>query len=170
MLQCVFGQCAVCKLVGLRPGSLHSRTPALVKHAELDHGVVYKVGHLASQGVDFPHYVAFGQASHRRVAGKLSYGVYILSYKQCVEVQPGKSKGCLDSRVAAADNYCIKVHSIYLHRNGRTYSPEYRRWLSRRSARQGRSQPLPDPRPPHQAAFRRPCLSSPSLLHPETCL
>ena len=38
VLQCVFSQCAVCKLVGLRPGSLHSRTPALVKHAELDHG------------------------------------------------------------------------------------------------------------------------------------
>ena len=67
MFQSVFGQSAICELVSLGPGGLHCRTAAFVKHPELDHCMVDKVGHLAPQGIDLPHYVALGQPSHCRI-------------------------------------------------------------------------------------------------------
>ena len=54
--------------IALRPRAPHGRALRAVEHPELYGGAVRDDAHIASEGVYFPDYLSFGDASHGRVA------------------------------------------------------------------------------------------------------
>lgn len=63
--------------VTLGTRALHRRAFGTVQHAEVDHGLIGKVGHRAAQRIHLPCDLPLGDSTDRGVAGHLSNAVFV---------------------------------------------------------------------------------------------
>jgi hypothetical protein len=71
-------------LVGLASGRLHGGAAAFVQQAELNHGAVNQLCHLAAQRVNLANDVSFGDSANAGIARHSSNRVNALSDYKCL--------------------------------------------------------------------------------------
>jgi hypothetical protein len=84
---------AVGLFVALDPGASDRRSFGGIQPAELNARLVRQIAHDAAQGVDLFDQVAFGEASHRRVAGHVGHSVQIYIKYQDFQTHSGGRQG-----------------------------------------------------------------------------
>ena len=70
----------------------------------MDPGGISVDPHRPAQGVDFANHVSFRQASNRRVARHLAYGIQVLTQEKGFGAQARCGQSRLNSRVAGTDH------------------------------------------------------------------
>ena len=88
--------------VGLGARPLHGRPLAAVENAELDAGAVDHPAHDAVEGIDLAHEMPLAEPADRRVARHLADGVGLVGDQQGAGAEPGRRRGSLAARMAAA--------------------------------------------------------------------
>ena len=100
--------------VTLGAGRPHGRSFTFVEHPELDSGGIGDEGHLSAKGVDLPHDLTFGNASHGRVATHLRNLVHVHGDEQCPGSDVCRRARRFAARVASTNHYHIvfKIHVL----------------------------------------------------------
>jgi hypothetical protein len=102
--------------VGLGAGSADGGTFSRIQHSELNSGGVGVESHLATERVNFPDEMAFGQAADGRVAAHLGDRVEVHRQKKGLAAHPSGSEGGFATRVPGADHNHIVGFWINEHR------------------------------------------------------
>ena len=96
--------------------ALCTRTPhgwsfGAVEHPELHRASVGDDSHLASERVDFPHDLSFGNASHCWVAAHLGYFVHVHGHEACPHAHVGGCTCSLTTSVPRSNHYYVVCES-----------------------------------------------------------
>ena len=102
---------AVC----LRAQGVHGRALAAVEHAVLDAAGVRRAAHLAAEGVELAHEMAFARAADGRVAGHVAHGVQIDREHDGLQSQPRGRETGFDPGVARADDGNVIISCKIAH-------------------------------------------------------
>ena len=105
-------------LVALGAGRAHRRTLGGIEHPKLDSGGIGVERHRATQRIDLPDHVAFGQSADGRVAGHLANGVEILGQHRHLGAETRGRHRSLVSGMAGADHNYIVGFRVTEHRFG----------------------------------------------------
>ena len=93
--------------VVLCPGTPHGRPFTFIEHAELNHRFIGHNSRIASQGVDLPYDLSFGDPTHSGVATHLRDGLHIHGYQQYLTTHIGSSGSGFTTGVTGSYYYYI---------------------------------------------------------------